>query len=842
MPATAWRRVADILDDTVYLSFPITKFEETPSGHLLVHGCATDGSIDSDEQIVDADWSGKAVEEWLKTGGNVRVMHNAQRDPAGVGVEVDLDRDGSGQHWVKSLVVEPTAKELVRSKALRAYSVGISKPRIVRDVKARNGRIVGGEISEISLVDRPANKSCGITLVKADSDGNAEVIGKVFGAETLNKVADPLGKSAMPENVDDDADDDEKLKAAEPDDDGDTGENDGDDDDTVEKAKYNAEQLRQMLKEGKAMRNPAGDPSYPIGDKEDLGNAIHAIGRGSGSHDAIRAHIKRRASALGLTEMLPESWSKKTDEPDVEKGGMDCPKCGKGYDADTKATNCESCGAKLSKAADVEAEKMIDRVLCDECGASVDGDVNFCPVCGDPKTGKASKTAKPVCTKCGMKVKRNAAFCSNCGEKVTVDKGKPTIGDGHGHQSKPVPEHREPDGVQMESFEDDAGMQESDAEAEAERAAARHKTSGAGEAIGKLHDLLCCTVPGDATAIPAAINVGAWAEKAVAATTAGDLDRAGEMLVVMGAAKTLKDMDADTLIAARAELVKEFSTAYPDVKLTPGGIKPGMFERGLITAGHQRPSGGHDQPSEPVSVPTDGIEASDFERGPLTAGHERPSPGNIKDAARPSSSMPARTYYTRAGAAAARNAMESMHDHIARTFPDICPMADTSPSSIKSETETEPDVGVTKTADTVPVTEEITPENVVKAQTGDPDVITKSAALDLVKAHTADLLKSLGDQIGDLRAHFDDQISALRSTVEEMAAEPDPRQAPWRGVAVSANKNATVTPVERRSLVDEAAARSREQLVLDLQNQVRNSTSPAQRENARSALKNLLGA
>lgn len=833
MPATAWRRVADILNDTVYLSFPITKFEETPSGHLLVHGCATEGSIDSDEQIVDADWSGKAVEEWLKTGGNVRVMHNAQRDPAGVGVEVDLDKDGTGQHWVKALVVEPTAKELVRNKALRAYSVGISKPRIVRDVKARNGRIVGGEISEISLVDRPANKMCGITLVKADSDGNAEIVGKVFGADTLNKVTDPLSKSAEPENVDDD-DDDVKLKAVEPVDD----ENDDDDDDLVEKAKYNAEQLRQMLKEGKAMRNPAGDPSYPIGDKEDLGNAIHAIGRGSGSHDAIRAHIKRRASALGLTEMLPESWSKKMDEPDVEKGNMDCPKCGKGYDADTKVTNCENCGTKLSKAADAETEKMIDRILCDECGASVDGDVNFCPVCGDPKTGKASKTAKPTCTKCGMKVKKSAAFCSNCGEKVTVDKGKPTIGDGHGHQSKPVPEHREPDGVQMENLEDDAGLQENGGEAEAERAAARHKSSGAGESLGKLHDLLCCTVPGDAAAIPAAINVGAWAEKAVAATTAGDLDQAGEMLTVMGAAKTLKDMDAETLIAARAELVKEFSTAYPDVKLTPGGIKPGMFERGLITAGHQRPSAAYDRPSEPVTVPTDGIEASDFERGPLTAGHERPSPGNIKDAARPSSSMPARTYYTRAGAAAARNAMEAMHDHISRTFPDICPMADTSPNSIKAETEP----NVVKSVTIEPETEEVKVNNVVKAQTADPDVITKSVALDLVKAHTADLLKSLGDQIGDLRTHFDDQISALRSTVEEMAAEPDPRQAPWRGVSVSANKNATVTPVERRSLVDEAAARSREQLVLQLQDQVHNSTSPAQRENARSALKNLLGA
>lgn len=77
----------------------------------------------------------------------------------------------------------------------------------------------------------------------------------------------------------------------------------------VEKAKYNAEQLRQMLKEGKAFRNANGDPSYPIGDKEDLENAIHAVGRGSGDHDAIRAYIIRRAKALGASDMIPDNWT-----------------------------------------------------------------------------------------------------------------------------------------------------------------------------------------------------------------------------------------------------------------------------------------------------------------------------------------------------------------------------------------------------------------------------------------------------------------------------------------------------------------------------------------------------
>lgn len=161
------------------VSFPIVKMEETPDGDLLIYGKATDGSVDSDDQIVDAEWSGKALQTWLKTGGNVRVQHSPNLYPAGNGVEVDVDKDGS--HWVKSLIVEDTAKNLVRKGVLRAYSVGIARPRIVRDASARGGRIVDGQIAELSLVDRPANKNCGFTLCKSDTSGHAQVINKAFG-------------------------------------------------------------------------------------------------------------------------------------------------------------------------------------------------------------------------------------------------------------------------------------------------------------------------------------------------------------------------------------------------------------------------------------------------------------------------------------------------------------------------------------------------------------------------------------------------------------------------------------------------------------------------------------
>ncbi|MFL4491561.1 hypothetical protein ACJ6WD_09910 [Streptomyces sp. VTCC 41912] len=73
---------------------------------------------------------------------------------------------------------------------------------------------------------------------------------------------------------------------------------------------YSAQQKRDMVGKGQAMKNANGDPSYPIKSKADLRKAIRAVGRGGADHDKIRAHIVARAKALGLTSMIPGNWNK----------------------------------------------------------------------------------------------------------------------------------------------------------------------------------------------------------------------------------------------------------------------------------------------------------------------------------------------------------------------------------------------------------------------------------------------------------------------------------------------------------------------------------------------------
>lgn len=62
------------------------------------------------------------------------------------------------------------------------------------------------------------------------------------------------------------------------------------------------------------------DGSYPIPDKDALRRAIQAFGRAK-NPAATRAHIVRRARALGATDMLPEEWQQKgVDEvPDTDE-------------------------------------------------------------------------------------------------------------------------------------------------------------------------------------------------------------------------------------------------------------------------------------------------------------------------------------------------------------------------------------------------------------------------------------------------------------------------------------------------------------------------------------------
>jgi hypothetical protein len=65
------------------------------------------------------------------------------------------------------------------------------------------------------------------------------------------------------------------------------------------------DQRKQMAKDGRAMP----DGSFPIATVDDLKNAIQAVGRANpGDRPKVKAHIKKRAKALGKSDLIPDNW------------------------------------------------------------------------------------------------------------------------------------------------------------------------------------------------------------------------------------------------------------------------------------------------------------------------------------------------------------------------------------------------------------------------------------------------------------------------------------------------------------------------------------------------------
>jgi hypothetical protein len=150
--------------------FSIEKADRNADGTMTVYGKATDDSIDIDQQICDGDWLKRAMPAWFKSGGNIREQHS--NIAAGVAKEYEAKADG---HYIGVLVVDPVSVKKVDAGVLKGFSVGIKNPRVVRDSKAVNGRIVDGQIVEVSLVDRPANPNCQLVLAKS-VDGEKDLV------------------------------------------------------------------------------------------------------------------------------------------------------------------------------------------------------------------------------------------------------------------------------------------------------------------------------------------------------------------------------------------------------------------------------------------------------------------------------------------------------------------------------------------------------------------------------------------------------------------------------------------------------------------------------------------
>lgn len=157
--------------DLAYSYAGIIKSEKQSDGTLKVYGKATDDALDVDQQICDETWLKEAMPDWFTSGGNIREQHS--NIAAGVATDYEAKADG---HYITALIVDPVSVKKVETGVLKGFSIGIRGPRVIRDSKAAGGRIVGGQIVEVSVVDRPANPNAKMVIAKAAESGVLEAV------------------------------------------------------------------------------------------------------------------------------------------------------------------------------------------------------------------------------------------------------------------------------------------------------------------------------------------------------------------------------------------------------------------------------------------------------------------------------------------------------------------------------------------------------------------------------------------------------------------------------------------------------------------------------------------
>ena len=186
----------------------IAKMEAQDDGTVKVWGYASSEAVDSDGEIIAAEAMKAAIPDYMKFGA-VREMHGS--NAAGTAIEINVEDDG--RTFFGAHIVDPVAVTKVKTGVYKGFSIGGSVT--ARD-ELNKSQITGLKLTEISLVDRPANPDAVFTCFKADKPKDEE--------EAADKDDKPSDKSAEEEG------DKPKEGDKEPEDEDKDGKDDKDDD------------------------------------------------------------------------------------------------------------------------------------------------------------------------------------------------------------------------------------------------------------------------------------------------------------------------------------------------------------------------------------------------------------------------------------------------------------------------------------------------------------------------------------------------------------------------------------------------------------------------------------
>jgi phage head maturation protease len=179
---------------------PITKIDEAEH---MVFGYASTEALDSQGEIVKREALEAALPDYMRFA-NIREMHQ----PSAVGVATEAEMDDRGL-FLAARIIDPTAWEKVTAGVYKGFSIGGS---VVGRDRTQKHVITGVRLSEISLVDRPANPEAVFTMYKADGVEKVGARNSATDLATIQAIHDnavALGASCDGCALDGDDDDDD---------------------------------------------------------------------------------------------------------------------------------------------------------------------------------------------------------------------------------------------------------------------------------------------------------------------------------------------------------------------------------------------------------------------------------------------------------------------------------------------------------------------------------------------------------------------------------------------------------------------------------------------------------
>lgn len=173
----------------------ISKIEDNDDGSVTVFGIASTEAVDAHGEIVSKAAMQNAIPDFMKYGtGALRSMHQ----PIAAGVVTKAEVNDDGQTVIEATVVDENEVKKVKAGVYKGFSIGGNQVAGGYDKVTKT--ITAMSLTEISLVDRPANPEAVITMFKLeDAPAAAEptVVVPADQADAATALADILNKGDL---------------------------------------------------------------------------------------------------------------------------------------------------------------------------------------------------------------------------------------------------------------------------------------------------------------------------------------------------------------------------------------------------------------------------------------------------------------------------------------------------------------------------------------------------------------------------------------------------------------------------------------------------------------------